>query len=207
MRIIIKLIKPLKANKKNLKKILHDCPDFQKESLTINGNEFVSGSYSPTPTIIEAAVTMYKNHSVKDITRSDADAVNLTTTTKSVSEIIERAQIEKKKIICFVTGVPGAVKTLVSLDIATQHLVKEKDTHSVFLSGNGPLVAILQEALTRDTVSRQKEVGNKITKSKAKEGVKAFIQIIHHYRDAYLVDPTAPFDHVAIFDEAQKSMG
>ena len=202
-----KLIKPLKANKKNLKKILHYCLDFQKESLTINGNEFVSGSYSPTPTIIEAAVTMYKNHSVKDITRSDADAVNLTTTTKSVSEIIERAQIEKKKIICFVTGVPGAGKTLVGLDIATQHLVKEKDTHSIFLSGNGPLVAILQEALNRDTVSRQKEVGNKITKSKAKEGVKAFIQIIHHYRDAYLVDPAAPFDHVTIFDEAQKSMG
>ena len=200
-----KLIKPLKANKKNLKKILHYCLDFQKESLTINGNEFVSGSYSPTPTIIEAAVTMYKNHSVKDITRSDADAVNLTTTTKSVSEIIERAQIEKKKIICFVTGVPGAGKTLVGLDIATQHLDKEKDTHSIFLSGNGPLVAILQEALTRDTVSRQKEVGNKITKSKAKEGVKAFIQIIHHYRDAYLVDHTAPFDHVAIFDEAQRA--
>ena len=200
-----KLIKPLKANKKNLKKILHYCLDFQKESLTINGNEFVSGSYSPTPTIIEAAVTMYKNHSVKDITRSDADAVNLTTTTKSVSEIIERAQIEKKKIICFVTGVPGAGKTLVGLDIATQHLDKEKDTHSIFLSGNGPLVAILQEALTRDTVSRQKEVGNKITKSKAKEGVKAFIQIIHHYRDAYLVDPAAPFDHVAIFDEAQRA--
>ena len=200
-----KLIKPLKANKKNLKKILHYCLDFQKESLTINGNEFVSGSYSPTPTIIEAAVTMYKNHSVKDITRSDADAVNLTTTTKSVSEIIERAQIEKKKIICFVTGVPGAGKTLVGLDIATQHLDKEKDTHSIFLSGNGPLVAILQEALTRDTVSRQKEVGNNITKSKAKEGVKAFIQIIHHYRDAYLVDPTAPFDHVAIFDEAQRA--
>ena len=103
------------------------------------------------------------------------------------------------------TGVPGAGKTLVGLDIATQHLDKEKDTHSIFLSGNGPLVAILQEALTRDTVSRQKEVGNNITKSKAKEGVKAFIQIIHHYRDAYLVDPTAPFDHVAIFDEAQRA--
>ena len=67
------------------------------------------------------------------------------------------------------------------------------------------MVAILQEALTRDTVFRQKEIGNKITKSTAREGVKAFIQIIHHYRDAYLVDPTAPFDHVAIFDEAQRA--
>ena len=200
-----KLVKPLKANKKNLKDILNFCVGFQNESQTIKGDEFVKGSYSPTPTIIEAAVAMYKNHSVNEITRSDADAVNLTTTTKSVSDIIERAQIEKKKIICFVTGVPGAGKTLVGLDIATKHLDKEKDTHSIFLSGNGPLVAILQEALTRDTVIRQKEIGNKITKSSAREGVKAFIQIIHHYRDAYLVDPTAPFDHVAIFDEAQRA--
>lgn len=146
------LIKPLKANKKNLSGILQYCIDIHKENELIKGDEFVRGIYSPTPTIIEAAVTLYKNHSVNEITRSDADAKNLTTTTKSVSDIIEYAQNEKKKVICFVTGVPGAGKTLVGLDIATKHLDKEKDTHSIFLSGNGPLVAILQEALTRDTV-------------------------------------------------------
>jgi len=199
------LIKPLKANKRNLSEIVKSCISYQKGNITIEGDEFIKGSYSPTPTIIEAAVTMYKNHTVNEITRSDADAVNLTTTTKTVSAIIERAQDENKKIICFVTGVPGAGKTLVGLDIATKHLDKEKDTHSIFLSGNGPLVAILQEALTRDTFFRAKELGEKITKSKAREGVKAFIQIIHHYRDAYLVDSKAPYDHVAIFDEAQRA--
>ena len=199
------LYKPLKANKKNLREILLNGIEFCKSSTTLIDQDYVKGSYSPTPTIIEAAVTMYKNHSVADITRSDADAKNLTTTTKSVSDIIEYAQNEKKKVICFVTGVPGAGKTLVGLDIATKHLDKEQDTHSIFLSGNGPLVAILQEALARDTVQRTKEIGEKITKAKAREGVKAFIQIIHHYRDAYLVDPTAPFDHVAIFDEAQRA--
>jgi len=199
------LYKPLKANKKNLREILLNGIEFCKSSTTLIDQDYVKGSYSPTPTIIEAAVTMYKNHSVADITRSDADAKNLTTTTKSVSDIIEYAQNEKKKVICFVTGVPGAGKTLVGLDIATKHLDKEQDTHSIFLSGNGPLVAILQEALARDTVQRTKEIGAKITKAKAREGVKAFIQIIHHYRDAYLVDPTAPFDHVAIFDEAQRA--
>ncbi|MDD3322612.1 MAG: DUF2075 domain-containing protein [Paludibacter sp.] len=199
------LIKPLKANKTNLSEIVKSCISYQKGNITIEGDEFIKGSYSPTPTIIEAAVTMYMNHTVNEITRSDADAVNLTTTTKTVSAIIERAQDENKKIICFVTGVPGAGKTLVGLDIATKHLDKEKDTHSIFLSGNGPLVAILQEALTRDTVFRAKELGEKITKSKAREGVKAFIQIIHHYRDAYLVDSKAPYDHVAIFDEAQRA--
>jgi hypothetical protein len=142
---------------------------------------------------------------VDDITRNDADAINLTETTTTVSNIIDCAQKEKKKVICFVTGVPGAGKTLVGLNIATKHLDKEKATTSVFLSGNGHLVAILQEALTRDRVLREKEKGNRITKSSVKDSVKAFIQIIHHYRDAYLVDPKAPYDHVAIFDEAQRA--
>lgn len=199
------LIKPIKANKNNLISIINDCIDFHDAQFLVKGEDYINGSYSPTPTIIEAAVALYKNHSVDNITRNDADAVNLSITTKSVSDIINLAQSQKKKIICFVTGVPGAGKTLVGLDIATKHLDKNQDTHSIFLSGNGPLVAILQEALARDTVIRASESGEKITKDKAKESVKAFIQIIHHYRDEYLRDKNAPFDHVAIFDEAQRA--
>lgn len=108
-------------------------------------------------------------------------------------------------MICFVTGVPGAGKTLVGLKVATSHLDKEKGHSSVYLSGNAPLVAILQEALARDNVAREKSLGNKITKISAKHAVKSFIQIIHHYRDAYLINPEAPYDHVAIFDEAQRA--
>ncbi|MDD4991179.1 MAG: DUF2075 domain-containing protein [Paludibacter sp.] len=199
------LIKPLKANKINIGEVIRLCLLNLANDSNIDGDEYINGSYSPTPTIIEAAVSMYKNHSVDEITRRDADAKNLTDTTNSVSQIIEYAQAENKKVICFVTGVPGAGKTLVGLDIATKHLDKEQATTSVFLSGNGPLVAILQEALTRDKVQQEKDKGNKITKSTAREGVKAFIQIIHHYRDAYLIDHTAPYDHVAIFDEAQRA--
>ncbi|ADQ80229.1 hypothetical protein Palpr_2093 [Paludibacter propionicigenes WB4] len=199
------LIKPLKANKINFSEVVKYCLLNLATNLDIDGDEYIKGSYSPTPTIIEAAVSMYKNHSVDEITRRDADAKNLTDTTNSVSKIIEYAQAENKKVICFVTGVPGAGKTLVGLNIATKHLDKEQATTSVFLSGNGPLVAILQEALTRDKVQQEKEKGNRITKSSAREGVKAFIQIIHHYRDAYLIDPNAPYDHVAIFDEAQRA--
>ena len=199
------LIKPLKANKINLGEIIWHCLRNQVGQKDIDADEFLNGSYSPTPTIIEAAVSMYKNHSVDEITRRDAGAKNLTDTTNSVSQIIEYAQTQNKKVICFVTGVPGAGKTLVGLDIATKHLDKEQATTSVFLSGNGPLVAILQEALTRDKVQQEKDKGNRITKNSAREGVKAFIQIIHHYRDAYLIDPKAPYDHVAIFDEAQRA--
>ena len=91
------------------------------------------------------------------------------------------------------------------MKVATAHLDKEKGNTSVYLSGNAPLVAILQEALTRDKVRREFELGNKISKKEAKQSVKSFIQIIHHYRDAYLINPEAPYDHVAIFDEAQRA--
>jgi hypothetical protein len=199
------LIFPLRLNKEDLNEAIRNTLLFFGDKQKIDVDEYALGSYSPTPTIIEAAVSLYNNHTVEDITRSDAKAKNLTKTTSAISEIIDFAKSKNKKIICFVTGVPGAGKTLVGLKIATSHLDKEKGNKSVYLSGNGPLVAILLEALTRDKVRREQEFGNRLTKNRAKEGVKAFIQIIHHYRDAYLVDPNPPYDHVAIFDEAQRA--
>ncbi|MDP3441803.1 MAG: DUF2075 domain-containing protein, partial [Ignavibacteria bacterium] len=185
------LLFPIKANKYNLNEAIRNTLLFFEDKETIDGDAFALGSYSPTPTIIEAAVSLYNTHTVDEITRSDADAKNLTHTTNAISNIIQSAKANEKKIICFVTGVPGAGKTLVGLKVATTHLDKEKGDTSVYLSGNAPLVAILQEALTRDKVKNEKLLGNKLTKSKAKESVKAFIQIIHHYRDAYLNDPKA----------------
>ena len=199
------LINPLKTNAKDLGELLkHILASFQNEK-AINSQEYVSGSYSPTPTIIEAAINLYNNHNVEEITRNDADATNLNITTNYISETIEYAKNNSKKIICFVTGVPGAGKTLVGLKVATEHLDKEKGNTSVFLSGNKPLVDILQEALARDKVSQEKNKGNKITKNQARDNIKTFIQIIHHYRDEYLRDKNAPYDHVAIFDEAQRT--
>lgn len=199
------LILPVKANKEDLSIAIKNILQYFSENKSIVSEEYAAGSYSPTPTIIEAAVALYNSHTVDEITRSDADAKNLTKTTDAITEIIDLAKRENRKIICFVTGVPGAGKTLVGLKIATCHLDQEKGNTSVYLSGNGPLVAVLQEALTRDKVSKERELGNKISKGQAKEGVKAFIQIVHHYRDAYLVDKKPPYDHVAIFDEAQRA--
>lgn len=199
------LISPLKTNSENIGKILSDVLDFFQDGHVINVEEYVRGSYSPTPTIIEAAIKLYNSHNVEEITRNDSDAINLKRTTKYISDTIEYARLNNRKVICFVTGVPGAGKTLVGLKVATEHLDREIGTTSVFLSGNKPLVDILQEALTRDKVIQEKLKGNKITKKQAQEGVKAFIQIIHHYRDEYLRDSKAPYDHVAIFDEAQRA--
>lgn len=199
------LINPIKTNASDLAKTIDNVISFFKADDYIDSEKYVAGSYSPTPTIIEAAIRLYNNHNVEEITRNDADATNLKITTNYISETIEEARVNQKKIICFVTGVPGAGKTLVGLKVATEQLDKEKGSTSVFLSGNKPLVDILQEALTRDKVVQEKSRGYKITKKEARESVKAFIQIIHHYRDEYLRDPKAPYDHVAIFDEAQRA--
>jgi hypothetical protein len=175
------------------------------ETHAISHSVWSGGRYSPTPTIIEAASALYNNHSVAEITRSDATAKNLKRTSQEVSNIITSARTEKHKIICFITGVPGAGKTLVGLDIASKHMKAEQSSTSVFLSGNGPLVAILREALTRDKVRNEKLCGNKITKGEVLTQVKSFIQNVHHFRDEYRKDLRAPFDHVAIFDEAQRA--
>lgn len=166
---------------------------------------WANGRYSPTPTIIEAATTLYRDHSVEEISRKDASAKNLKTTSSAVSEIIAKSKELGEKAICFATGVPGAGKTLVGLDIATKYLDASGGNQSVFLSGNGPLVAILTEALARDAVNRSKRDGSKLKKGEAISRIKAFIQNVHHYRDEYLKDDRAPVDHVAIFDEAQRA--
>ena len=198
------LILPIKTNKEDLALAIKSILQFFEGKEIINGENYEKGSYAPTPTIIEAAVSLYNNHSVDGITRSDAEAINLTKTTSAISEIINNAKSLNKKVICFITGVPGAGKTLVGLKVATSHLDEEQGSQSVYLSGNAPLVAILQEALARDKVKREAEIGNKVKKGEAKQAVKSFIQIIHHYRDAYLVNLEPPYDHVAIFDEAQR---
>lgn len=199
------LFKPVKTNSKDLKTILEQALELFGNQEKSIGSAYANGSYQPIPTIIEAAVSLYKNHTVEEITKSDSDAKNLNQTTTYISEQIKIAKNKGKKIICFVTGVPGAGKTLVGLKVATDHLDKELGDSSVYLSGNGPLVAVLQEALARDKVEQEKSKGNRITKNEALKGVKSFIQIIHHYRDEYLRDQSAPFDHVAIFDEAQRA--
>lgn len=198
------LLFPVRSNAKELKRIIEQILEIS-DGTDIDIETWKEGRYSPTPTIIEAAMALYRGHSVTDITRSDATAENLSTTSNSIAQIIQDSKTLKQKSICFITGVPGAGKTLVGLDITTKHFDKDEGLTSVFLSGNGPLVAILREALTRDKVKRVKANGEKIKKGEVMSEVKSFIQNVHHYRDEYLRDDKAPFDHVAIFDEAQRA--
>lgn len=166
----------------------------------VDSDTWSAAPYRPTPTIIEAARSLYANHTVENITRREADAKNLSVTASRVEQIIEYAQSDRHKCICFVTGVPGAGKTLVGLDVATRRSDQKHPTHAVFLSGNAPLVAVLRSALIRDERSRR---GGK--KAKAGIAVKAFIQNVHHFRDDCIKDPRPPADRVVIFDEAQRA--
>ena len=182
-------------------KVLITYPD---EHIAIE--DWEQGRYHPTPTIVEAATALYAGHNVQELSRSDAGAINLTQTSYRLEQIIAESRRNSRKVICFVTGVPGAGKTLVGLNIATHHIDTRSDLYSVFLSGNGPLVKILHEALSRDRVSQAKLRGELVRKGESRSQVKAFIQNVHHFRDECLKDVTRPpVEHVVLFDEAQRA--
>lgn len=204
-----------------------DAPD-----TTLNASWIIS-PYSPTPTIIEAARTLYESHSVEDITRHEADKVSTDATIAYILGVIKKSKERSQKSICFVTGVPGAGKTLVGLDVAVKQSYQGnseivEDEGAVYLSGNGPLVAVLTEALAIDNHKKCRENGEKKNMSDSRREVGKFIQIIHRYRDNMLakiknpvengvleIDPAKAMkhkesgygevEHVAIFDEAQRS--
>ena len=137
---------------------------------TIDTSAWMATGYKPTPTIVEAAQTLYRTHSVTDISRSGAGEKNLQETSASVSAVIDQARRFGTKAICFVTGVPGSGKTLAGLNIATRRSEEHRDENAVFLSGNGPLVDVLREALTRDTADREG-----VSKNDARRKVRSFI--------------------------------
>lgn len=198
------LFEPLKANQQNLSDVIKKTL-LQSNGKQINATDWENSIYKPTPTIIEAAQALYKGHNVKEISRHDAGAINLSKTTDCINNIIETAKRENKKSICFLTGVPGAGKTLAGLNIANERMKADEDEHAVFLSGNGPLVDVLREALTRDEVATSKENGEPLTKKIAAIKANAFIQNIHHFRDDNLISKKAPVEKVVVFDEAQRA--
>ena len=180
------VLSPVACNSTTLKNVLTSIVASIIEP-PIDSSRWESGRYSPTPTIIEAATAVYNGHSVADISRSDASAINLTTTTDAIETAIRTARDQHRKVICLVTGVPGAGKTLVGLNVATRHSRKDEELRSVFLSGNGPLVAVLREALA-NRVRHERDLGCRMTKGIALSQVKSFIQNVHHFRDECLID-------------------
>jgi len=220
------VFEPILSNAASLSLII---AQFEEEYSTTNDlSRWVFSRYMPTPTIIQAASSLYLNHSVADITKTEASGENLQRTSEFVMNVIDHSRANREKSICFVTGVPGAGKTLVGLNIAVRQF--EKKDLAVYLSGNQPLVDVLSEALARDKKRQEEErnPGVRYNLTEARRNVKSFIQIVHHYRDTTLsklkkpivngvleIDPAkvdkhkddgySEVEHVAIFDEAQRA--
>ncbi len=226
------VINPLVTGEFGVLELIEKVLDRFPNEEIVDANWIIS-PYAPTPTIVEAAKKLYENHSVEDITRHEADDVSTDRTIKYILDVIQKSKTNREKSICFVTGVPGAGKTLVGLDIAVRQTYQGsdkpvEDEGAVYLSGNGPLVAVLNEALAKDNFKKCKDKGENKKLSDSRREVGKFIQIIHRYRDNMLakiknpvengvleIDPEKAIklaesgygevEHVAIFDEAQRS--
>lgn len=227
-----RVVNPLVSGKAGVSHLISEVLRCFPNETSVNPNWIIS-PYAPTPTIIEAAKTLYENHSVENITRHEADKVSTDKTIEYILDVIQRSKLNQEKSICFVTGVPGAGKTLVGLDIAIKQTYQGqnepvKNEGAVYLSGNGPLVAVLTEALAQDNHKKCKAKGEKKKMTDSRREVAKSIQMIHSYRDNMLakiknpvengvfeIDPTkavkmesagfGEVEHVAIFDEAQRS--
>ena len=227
-----RIVNPLVTGKLGISILINKVLERFPNESPVNPNWIIS-PYAPTPTIIEAAKSLYENHSVEDITRHEADKVSTDRTISYILDVIHKSKINQEKSICFVTGVPGAGKTLVGLDVAVKQTYQGQDEpveeeQAVYLSGNGPLVAVLTEALAQDNFKKCKANGERKKITDSRREVSKSIQIIHRYRDNMLakiknpvengvleIDPTkavkmansgfGEVEHVAIFDEAQRS--
>lgn len=227
-----RIVNPLMTGKLGISTLINKVLERFPNELPVNPNWIIS-PYAPTPTIIEAAKSLYENHTVEDITRHEADKVSTDRTISYILDVIQKSKKNQEKSICFVTGVPGAGKTLVGLDVAVKQTYQGQDEpveeeQAVYLSGNGPLVAVLTEALAQDNFKKCKANGERKKITDSRREVSKSIQIIHRYRDNMLakiknpvengvleIDPTkavkmansgfGEVEHVAIFDEAQRS--
>ena len=227
-----KVVNPLVTGETGIANLIVKVLEYFPNESPVNPSWVIS-PYAPTPTIIEAAKTLYENHSVENITRHEADKVSTDRTIAYILKVVQDSKRENKKSICFVTGVPGAGKTLVGLEVAIKQTYQGnqepvKDEGAVYLSGNGPLVAVLNEALAQDNYKKCREKGELKKLTDSRREVSKSIQMIHRYRDNMLakiknpvengileIDPhravrmeQAGFgevEHVAIFDEAQRS--
>jgi hypothetical protein len=171
-----------------------------KGAPAINAEEWENAAYRPTPTIIEAAEMLFAGNTVADI--SHAFATNLTATTDAVVHSVKQSQREGVRTICFITGTPGAGKTLAGLNaVHNPELRREGRPAGIFLSGNGPLVAIIREALARAEMSRGKP------KAEAIRVVKTFVAPVHDFLAHYGIKNRSevPSEHAIVFDEAQRA--
>ena len=172
---------------------------FRSDRESIDPAHWLESPYRPTPSIIEAAAHLYDGHGVREL--SHRHAHNLDRTTDMLVAEIERARSERRRVVCFVTGIPGAGKTLTGLDVVHDpELRSDSAAAGIFLSGNGPLVKVVREALVMHQMSKGRR------RNECVHEVGTFIQNVHQFLRYHRENPEArPHEHVVVFDEAQRA--
>ncbi len=169
----------------------------------IDFEKWFNSPYHPTPTIIAAAVEAYRSHDISQIAQSEAGQDNIDKCETEIGKIVDYARRNNKKCVCFVTGVPGAGKTLVGLDVVAKNLNKGEENLSVYLSGNGPLVEVLREALKR-SVKEKMAKESKEVKRETEAAINTLIQSSYAFKKDNARNTYPTPEHILIFDEAQR---
>jgi len=172
----------------------------QPDAPTIDAEEWSSARYAPTPNIIEAAQALFGKHRIEEISHAFSDS--LTVTSQAIVDAIETAKRQNCRTICFVTGIPGSGKTLVGLNaVHSPSLLKDGCSSALFLSGNGPLVKVIREALAREQVRQG------VRKIEAMGVASAFIANVHRFVKQYGIErrEQIPDQNAIVFDEAQRA--
>ena len=172
--------------------------DLYGDDKEIDFEKWFNSPYYPTPTIVAAAVEAYSSHNLSQIAQSEAGQENINLCEEKINEVINKAQTNKRKCVCFVTGVPGAGKTLVGLDVVAKNMDEGKKNLSVYLSGNGPLVEVLREALKRSV--KAKKQFNRETEA----AINTLIQGSYAFKKDNASHNHATPENILIFDEAQR---
>ena len=206
----VNVINPLVTGKQRLGEIISNVLETYPNEQPVN-TDWIISPYAPTPTIIEAARSLYANHTVENITRHEADDVYVDRTINYLLDVINDSKKNGRKSICFVTGVPGAGKTLVGLEVAIKQTYQGgdkpvKDEGAVYLSGNGPLVAVLTEALAQDNYKKCQDKKEKKKLSDSRREVSKSIQMIHRYRDNMLQKIKNPVENGALEIDPNKAV-
>jgi hypothetical protein len=164
-------------------------------AVSLDPTHWLAGAYRPVPTIIEAARMVYAKHGVAEIAAARADQKNLHATTQAIWAAISTARATGEKLVLFVTGIPGAGKTLCGLNIA----FGGEDPDATFLTGNPTLVHVLRAALAIDAAKGD------LSRREAQRRMLSKIQPLPHFRTDNLLRPDRPPpERIAVIDEAQR---
>ncbi|MDJ0387895.1 DUF2075 domain-containing protein [Roseomonas sp. E05] len=159
---------------------------------------WMGAAYRPVPTIIEAAQRLFDRHGVEEIATARADTANLDRTTAAIRRAIAQARETEQRVVVFVTGIPGAGKTLCGLNLV---FGTAAEAGAAFLTGNAPLVAVLRGALERDAATRQGRAPRQ-----PRREARTLLQNVHRFLEHYIrAADQAPHEHVVVFDEAQRA--